>query len=210
MSKEFAGSGYTLGQSNAIIKLLKKQAGEDGPERFLRGEIIVSEPIRSWIEKDGIIYFSVTSRCMTGPEWISHLMRRGGFVSVQAQQLLCSRDFVSTNGVTYQIAIIKGNTLSDTDRTIGQVRVEADQFKLIIPNTEIACLIRDKFTDTEIEDMGLIGIVTMHKPINNLLGHASLLSADRYGFGQCLSTCSGDTRSQLVCSMGCAFVVAQV
>lgn len=46
MIKEFAGASYTLGQLNAIIKLLKKQAGEDGPELFLRGEICVSEPAR--------------------------------------------------------------------------------------------------------------------------------------------------------------------
>lgn len=41
---EFASSEYTAGQLNAIVKLLRKQAGEDAPERFLRGELIVSEP----------------------------------------------------------------------------------------------------------------------------------------------------------------------
>ena len=40
MSKsEFASASYTAGELNAIIKLLKKQGGEDGPEKFLRGEL---------------------------------------------------------------------------------------------------------------------------------------------------------------------------
>ncbi len=38
---EFASKDYTAGKLNAIVKLLKKQAGEDGPERFLRGELVV-------------------------------------------------------------------------------------------------------------------------------------------------------------------------
>lgn len=41
MSNEFASVGYTAGQLNAIVKLLKKQGGESGPERFLRGELTV-------------------------------------------------------------------------------------------------------------------------------------------------------------------------
>lgn len=34
----------TVRQLKAIFELLKKQAGEDGPQRFLWGELVVSEP----------------------------------------------------------------------------------------------------------------------------------------------------------------------
>ena len=39
MSNEFASSPYTAGQLNAMVKLMKKQEGDDAPERFLRGEL---------------------------------------------------------------------------------------------------------------------------------------------------------------------------
>jgi hypothetical protein len=44
MNNEFASAPYTAGQLNAMVKLLKKQAGEDGLKRFLRGEITVTKP----------------------------------------------------------------------------------------------------------------------------------------------------------------------
>ena len=43
MENEFASAKYTAGQLNAIVKLLRRQAGENGPERFLRGEVVISE-----------------------------------------------------------------------------------------------------------------------------------------------------------------------
>lgn len=50
MDIEFASARYTADQLNAIVKLLKKQGGEDGPDRFLRGELVVDvvpvEPIK--------------------------------------------------------------------------------------------------------------------------------------------------------------------
>ena len=39
MSNEFASSAYTAGQLNAMVKLMKKQEGDNAPERFLRGEL---------------------------------------------------------------------------------------------------------------------------------------------------------------------------
>ena len=42
-NNQFASSYYTVGQVNAIVKKLKEQGGEDGPERFLRGEITVTK-----------------------------------------------------------------------------------------------------------------------------------------------------------------------
>lgn len=38
----FASSGYTAGQLNATVKLLRRQGGKDGVELFLRGELEVS------------------------------------------------------------------------------------------------------------------------------------------------------------------------
>ena len=48
----------TLGRIEAVWN---KLGGEAGVDRFLRGEITVSTPSRSWRKEDGVIYFSVTS-----------------------------------------------------------------------------------------------------------------------------------------------------
>ena len=45
-------SNLSLGRIEAIVNRL---GGMDGVERFLRGELVVSESTRSWREKDGVI-----------------------------------------------------------------------------------------------------------------------------------------------------------
>lgn len=210
MSTEFASANYTVGQLNAMVKLLKKQAGEDGPERFLRGEITVTESARAWHEQDGVIYFSVTSDGKSDSEWVAHFEKKGDRVSGYAQQLLCHRDFRPTKGVTYQVAVLKGMIFSDKDRVIKKIRSEADRRKWRESNAEIACLIRDKFTDAEIEAMGLIWIVTMHKSIKDSAGRPRLLDASRRGVGRWLSTYYDEPGSQWSRECGFAFVVSQV
>lgn len=81
-NSEFASSGYTVGQLNAMVKLLIKQGGEEGPIRFLRGEIKVTkldEPngcldlpvtILREMKKSGGLNFSIYS-LITEPEEIS-------------------------------------------------------------------------------------------------------------------------------------------
>lgn len=206
MSTEFASADYTAGQLNAMVKLLKKQAGEDAPERFLRGEIIVAEPVRSWREEDGVIYFSVTSDGTTGPEWIARLEKKGDRVGTYAKQLLCSSDFHPTTGVTYNIAVFKGMLFNDRDRNTKKIRQTAGERRLTTPNAEIACLIRDKFTDAEIEDMGLIWLVTMHEPIKDSDGGLNLLVANRRGSGRWLDADYGYPGFQWFRGSGFAFV----
>src|SRR3989338_4837086 len=128
----------TLGRIEAVWN---KLGGEDGVDRFLRDELSVSEPTRSWREEDGVIYFSVTS-----------------------------------DGTT-EVAVLKGMLFEDNDRITKKIRAEADKRKLSKPNAELACLIREKFTDKEIEAMGLWYIVAMHEPINDSDGDPFLLNA---------------------------------
>src|SRR3989344_8863779 len=130
MTTEFASASYTAGQLNAMVKMLKKQAGEDGPERFLRGEVTVSEPIRSWREEDGAIYFSVTSDGTTGEDWIKCLEGKGFRVGDYAKQVLRSPDFKPTKGLTTEVAVLKGMLFEDNDRITKKIRAEADKRKL--------------------------------------------------------------------------------
>lgn len=140
----------------------------------------------SWREVDGVIYFSVTSNGTTGEEWLARLGKKGYHVSAYTKILLLSEDFKQTSGVTTEVAVLKGVIFKDVDRITKKIRAEAERRKLSKPNVEVACLIREMFTDKEIEDMGLSWIVTMHEPIKDSTGALSLLRSYRYGNGSCL------------------------
>ena len=197
----------TLGRIEAVWN---KLGGEDGVDRFLRDELSVSEPTRSWREEDGVIYFSVTSDGTTGKDWITRLESKGFRVGDYAKQVLRSPDFKPTSGVTTEVAVLKGMLFEDNDRITKKIRAEADKRKLSKPNAELACLIREKFTDKEIEAMGLIWIVAMHEPINDSYGSPSLLTACRLGDGRWLNAYGDRPGSRWYRDYGFAFDMSQV
>ncbi len=207
MSTEFASAGLTAGQLNAIVK---KLGGHDMAIRFIRDELSVSEPTRSWREEDGVIYFSVTSDGTTGEDWIKRLEGNGFRVGDYAKQVLRSPDFKPTSGVTTEVAVLKGMLFEDNDRITKKIRAEADKRKLSKPNAELACLIREKFTDKEIEQMGLWYIVAMHEPINDSVGAPSLLYAYRGYDGRWLYAYFVRPDSWWLRVSGFAFAVSQV
>jgi hypothetical protein len=206
MSK-FASSDLTAGQLNAIVK---KLGGHDMALRFLRDELSVSEPTRSWREEDGVIYFSVTSDGTTGEDWITRLESKGFRVGDYAKQVLRSPDFKPTNGVTTEVAVLKGMLFEDHSRITSKIRAEGALRKLVVPNAELACLIREKFTDKEIEAMGLWWIVVMHEPINDSGGDPSLLYADRCDVGRWLNAYYDRPDGRWDRGCGFAFAVSQV
>ena len=208
--EKFASADYTHGQTNAIIKKLIAQGGPDGPMRFLRGEISVSEPIRSWREEDSVIYFSVTSDGTAGEEWIKRLEGKGFRVGDYAKSVLLSKDFKPTTGVTTEVAVLKGMLFEDKDRITKKIRTKAANHKLETLNAEVACLIREKFTDKEIEAMGLTWIVAMHEPIKDSGGVPNLLRAYRFGDGSWLITSFDEPGSRWGRGGGFAFAVSQL
>ncbi|MEK7614826.1 MAG: hypothetical protein AAB431_00385 [Patescibacteria group bacterium] len=139
---------------------------------------IVTEPMPPWTERDGVISFSVTSNGMSGKAWIAHFEAKGSPVGMFATSVLLSPRFVPTNGVTTEIRVLKGILWqSDRARTSENIREEATRRELVKPNAELACLIRDMFSDAEIAAMGLWGIVAMHDPIEGSHGNSNLLTA---------------------------------
>ena len=206
-STEFASADLTAGQLNAIVK---KLGGHDMALRFLRDELSVSEPTRSWREVDGVIYFTAVSDGTTGEEWIARLEGGGFRIGDYAKSVLRSPDFKPTTGVTTEIAVLKGALFTDDERITEKIRAEADRRTLLTPNAELALLIREKFTDKEVEAMGLIWIVTMHDPIKDSVGGPFLLSVGRGGVGRWLNACRGRPASWWLRAYGFAFAVSQV
>jgi hypothetical protein len=197
----------TIGRVEAVWN---KLGGEEGVEKFLRGDTAVTIPARRWREQDGVIYLSVTSNGMTGPEWITHLEKLNFRLSKWSKDVLNSPDFKPTNGVTYEIAILKGMLFEDKNRVTKKIRAEAESRKLTTPNAEVACLIRENFSDDEIEAMGLIWIVAMHEPIKDSGGGLRLLGADRFGDGRWLGTACDGPDDGWRREDGFAFVSSQV
>ncbi len=210
----FAIAEVMPGKLNALVKNIMRQTGEADPNEAVRlvnsGEWVVSKPTRSWREEDGVIYFSVTSDGTTGEDWIKRLEGNGFRVGDYAKQVLRTPSFKPTSGVTTEVAVLKGMLFGDNDLITKKIRAEADKRKLFKPNAELACLIREKFKDKEIEQMGLWYIAAMHEPINDSDGGPRLLGARRYGDGRWLRACSGKPGNRWDREDGFAFVVSQV
>ena len=157
---------------NTLVKDIDEQIEE---AKFLRDELLASEPTRNWREADGVIYFSVTSDGMTGPQWIERLEGKGFSISDDARGILRNEGFKPTNGVTTEVAVLKGVLFEGNRSIMKNARTEAANRSLEAPNTEIACLIGEKFTNEEVKAMGLICIVAMHEPIKDSYGYPCLL-----------------------------------
>jgi hypothetical protein len=163
-----------------------------------------------WREQDGVIYFKVTSNGMTGPQWIEHFEEKGIRLSKWANCVLNSRDFKPTNGVTTEVAVLKGVLFEDNYRVTWNIRAEADKRKLARTEAELGCLIRDMFSDEEIEAMGLKWIVAFHEPIKNFGDDLTLFCAGRGGGGHWLSAYGDMPAYGWDRDSGFAFAVSQV
>ncbi len=171
--------------------------------------ILNEQSARKWREEDGVIYFSVISDGTSGVDWITRLESKGFRVTGLAKDALCSSAFKPTNGVVTEVAVLKGGPCEDKSRTPWSFRAEADRRKLIAPNAELACLVREKFADEELKAMGLTFICAMHQPINIYHdGCPRLLDVSRYGPGRELNATDAEPFGGLWNrDVGCAFVV---
>ncbi|MBU2229151.1 hypothetical protein KJ810_01965 [Patescibacteria group bacterium] len=218
-------SSYSEGQTHQLMESLQDnkwpagditKLGQAKPEQHqgirdvLNGQAVITYPDCVWREQDGVSYFSVTSDGKTGPEWIVHLEAKGDRVSDYAKSLLCSSNFQPTSGVTYNIAVLQGKLFNDRNRITKKILKSAKERQLTTPNAEVACLIRDKFTDQEIEAMGLVWIITMHEPIKDSDGDPNLLCVPRLSDGRWLDAFYGHPDRGWYRDSGFAFVASQV
>jgi len=200
-------SGVTLGRVEAVWN---KLGGEEGVDRFLRNELTVVEVVRRWREQDGIIRFTLPpTDGTTGQQWIERLAGKKIQIGGYAKSMLLSDDFKPTNGIITEIAVIKGMLFEDSERITKNIRTMAESKKLTKPNAEVACLIREMFTDAEIEEMGLRWIVAMHEPIKDSDGDPAFLGARRGDDGPWLRACYGRPGPQWYRDSGFVFAVVQ-
>lgn len=205
-------------KTNEIVNRIEKGAISYGDALEVMQKIIIenksaehldvvsgmSSIVKKWWEKDGVIYFKVTSNGMTGEQWVKRLIAYNN-----TRHVLSSTDFKVTNGVTYEIAVLRGSLFSDHSRTDEMIRLEALKRNLITPNSEVACLIREKFSDEEIRAMRLLQIITFHEPIEDYYNCPALLSADVRIRANCLDVYKGKSGPSLSDDCGFAFEISR-
>ena len=169
----------TLGHVEAVVN---KLGGMEGVQKFLSGELTVSETNFLWNENEGVVRLLVTSDGTTGEEWIGRLRDNGVPVDPDTKSILSSPDFTPTNGVTTEVVILKALPFSDKERNIKMIRGEAQRLELLRPNAEVACLIQEMFLDGTLDTMSLQRFIIMHEPIKSSDGTPRLLSVDRSGW----------------------------
>ncbi|MES2216410.1 MAG: hypothetical protein V4481_03895 [Patescibacteria group bacterium] len=184
------------------------EVSENGSE----GAVIPTAPtpVEWTTDSDGNIHFTVTSNGMTREQWEKHLESRGFRLSDWARNVLRRASDAPTNGVAYHIVVRPGSKISSGDRITKKIRAHATEKGWKTPHWEVACLIRDTFTDEQLEKMGLWWIVTMHEPITDSDGGPRLLGSDRGDGGRWLGADCGRPDGEWDGLGGFAFVVPQV
>lgn len=90
----------------------------------------------------------------SGVEWITRLEDKGFSVDGYAKSVLRSLDFKPTTGIRTEVTLLKGSLFESKERTIENIRKEETKRAWVTPNAEIACLIRENFTNKEVKAMG--------------------------------------------------------
>jgi hypothetical protein len=169
----------STGENFRAVSLLRTGKAKivEVTESVSEGAVIPTAPTpTAWtVDDEGNIHFTLTSNGFTREQWKQHLERRHWRISDNARKVLRRATKAPTNGVTYNIVIRPGKKIDDSDRITKKIRAAADKKGWVKPHWEVACLIRDTFTDEQLEQMGLWYIVTMHEPIKDSVGGAPLL-----------------------------------
>lgn len=197
----------SAGENFRAVTLLRTGKAKLVEVRGSEGVVVPTAPtpVEWTTDANGNIYFTLTSNGFTRQQWEEYLERRGYFITVLARRVLRLASEVPTNGVTYNIVVLPSKKISDSDRVTRKVRAMAEAKGWAKPHWEVACLIRDTFTDEQLKQMGLWYIVTMHEPIKDSNDYPNLLCSKRRGDGRCLDTGSGGPNDEWFSGGGFAF-----
>lgn len=190
MSADFDSFDLTAGQLNEVVKRL---GGHEAVIRFLRGDFVLIKQFPRWREVDGVIYLTVKlDKPTSGSTWVQSRLRMSENRAGEfAKSVLFSKPFKSSSKGTFEVAVLRRLIFADGTRSTANVRAMAERLNLRVPKPDLACLIREQFSDAELEAMGLGMIVVMHQPINDFERDPSLLTSSRLNGGNWLLAYKG-------------------
>lgn len=151
-----------------IETLIDKIGGVERVEKFLRGELILSDQKQTEFDgkmykKNSTTYLSFTSDGTSGKDWIKRLKSKGVKIDSVARGVLLSKDFNFTKGINYNIPI---PTLSDIgSKTEEDFKTYAKKHKFSVPNAETACLTCETLLNIGLDKVDFFCIITFHNPI---------------------------------------------
>lgn len=194
-----------------LLEMLKTFSDRQAPEirRQLEAGALVVDDVQGLIEHRGR-YITVVSDGLTGEQSISRLEAVKYNLGDEAKFLMRSKDYIVTNGVVYRVGIIKDSEFDDASRTTENICKEAMRRCWIEPPAELARLLREKLSDEDLEKMGFVWLIVVHKTIAASDGYPNLLGLDRRGAGRKLNTAYSIPGRRWSREYGFAFLVPQV
>lgn len=211
----------------AVIRNLPELSGE-AMQACIQEPMGLQERLRSvfldltpqWQIRDGLIYFEVEENGWSGLEWITWYDQNRYPLGDEAKFLLRSPAFQpGPNGTIYRVAVMPGGLWTDEKRTTANVRAKANELGFqhgqAMPPS-LSCLIRQKFTNAQIKQMGkavgqvLYWIIGLHEPINDSCGYPSPLGADANDPEPWLNAYDGKPSDRWTRELGFACVASQV
>lgn len=158
-------------------KTVERLGGIEGARNFLRGHRLVYDADCRWWPGFGAIYFGVVSDGTTGNGWEKRL-GQGGQLGDLARRALRSPEFRASCGRESEVIVLKEKFLAGfCPPNLRSLFSFACERNLIEPSIEDACLIRDKFSNSDIRAMGLRQVVVMHSPFKEPFGNRPLFFA---------------------------------
>ena len=168
-------------EAHGTIKDINDKLAGEGASEYLehlkavgRGENpfpvnVVSVPGKAtWESKGELIYITLPpSEGVTGPQWIERLENQDKQLSDDAKAVLNSKDFKPTApGFVHRIVALKATFWKrDSDRTTKVIQAEGVLRKWLELHPEAVCIIRECFSDKQLEKMDIFWIAGIHKPI---------------------------------------------
>jgi len=153
---------------------------------------------------DGVIRFTLVSNGFTGDQWIKNFKVKGFPPHTYVERMLQHQDFVPTPaGTVHNIAVLPGKLYSCNGRITKDIRADAKKRKMTDPHAEVACLIREMFSNQDTKEMGLGRIITMHEPILDFVGNPRVLGTHAGVYE--LNAYSGDPDNGWLLQYGFAF-----
>ena len=186
----FMIAGVEVGQLNAMVKNLMIKSGINDPVELIRlinsGELFPICAQKDWIRIGGVFYFPVSSSGLSGQQWVQYFEDQKRRITSDVSEILLSENFEASNSI-YYIALIPGGFFSDRNRVVRKIWREAKMRRFALPTLEAICLIREKFSNDDLEEMGFNRVIALHKPIMNVdnefvyVGTKSIFKTDGLG-----------------------------
>lgn len=142
--------------------------------------------------KNNRIYFDLTTLGLTASEWKERLTKNGHKIGDWANDVLSKPDFDENHryqpGQTLKVVLVRGKEIQKGfERTTQNLKAIAvkdfGQSSVSELKGELSLLIREKFSNKDLEEMDLFYIVTLHEPIIVSGGYPCVLRANRVGGG---------------------------